>query len=57
MSSIYNPSNLIPFFGLSRFAGVAAGQRARPQWAGLPQEADERGAVLTAADRGIGPSV
>lgn len=57
MSSIYNPSNLIPFFGLSRFAGVAAGQRAWPQWAGLPQEADERGAVLTAADRGIGPSV
>lgn len=42
---------------LCRFAGVAAGQRAWPQWAGLPQEADERGAVLTTADRGTGPSV
>lgn len=40
-----------------RITGVAAGQRAWPQWAGLPPKADERGAVLAAADRGIGPPV
>lgn len=48
-------SYLSPPSSPRRFTGVAAGQWARPQWAGLPQEADARGAVLATADRGIGP--
>ena len=38
-------------------AGLAASQRALAPWAGLPEEAAERGPVHAAAVRGTGPSV